>query len=74
MIYYFMVFIKLKYQTKPVATQGAHILFAIILNTRLLVDIINILPRRYETLKQRKNSETQAQDLRCPTYFKLGFV
>ena len=27
MIYYFIIFIKLKYQTKPVVTQRAHILF-----------------------------------------------
>ena len=27
MIYYFMVFIKLKYQTKPAATQWTHILY-----------------------------------------------
>ena len=32
MIYYFMVLIKLKHQTKLVATQHAHILYQIILD------------------------------------------
>ena len=37
MIYYFVIFIKLKHQTKTVATQHAHILLLIKLNFRNII-------------------------------------